>query len=124
MSGIIGLGGIFIKSKNQNALIQWYKEVLELKIEDWGGLTFATNTLKEDAYQLFSTFPEDTTYFPSNQSYLINFMVDDLDHYVEKLKTKGIEIIKQEASDYGKFAWINDIDSNKIELWQMPNSEI
>ena len=36
MSGkIIGLGGVFIKSKDKPRLMKWYLDVFEIKMEDW-----------------------------------------------------------------------------------------
>jgi len=34
---ITGVGGIFFKSKDPKALTAWYRDVLGLKIESWGG---------------------------------------------------------------------------------------
>jgi predicted enzyme related to lactoylglutathione lyase len=54
---------------------------------------------------------------------MINFVVEDLDAYCEILKNKGVVIQKNEASEFGKFAWIEDLDKNKIELWEPPKSK-
>jgi predicted enzyme related to lactoylglutathione lyase len=27
---------------------------------------------------------------------------------------------KREDYDYGRFAWINDLEGNRVELWQPP----
>jgi hypothetical protein len=36
---------------------------------------------------------------------------------------KYIKILKQEASDFGKFTCVKYIDKNKIELWEPPKSK-
>ena len=34
---ITGIGGVFLRSKDPKALRAWYRDVLGLKIEAWGG---------------------------------------------------------------------------------------
>lgn len=122
MSGkIIGLGGIFIKSGDKQRLSGWYQETFDIKMEDWG-TTFNIAQISDEEIQVFSVFPNDTQYIDSNQSYMINWMVDNLDALVIKLKEKKIEILGLENSEFGKFAWIRDIDGNKLELWEPPKS--
>ncbi|HEX3363712.1 VOC family protein, partial [Phenylobacterium sp.] len=41
---ITGVGGIFLKSKDPKALARWYRDVLGIPLEPWGGAT-----LKYDA---------------------------------------------------------------------------
>ncbi len=123
MKRVIGIGGIFIKSKDPKALGEWYQKHLGIVNEGWGA-QFLVKDLNEvkDAYQLFSPFKADTTYFaPSTQSFMINFMVDDLDALLAQLKAEGVEVMEaKEESEYGKFGWCLDPEGNKIELWEPP----
>jgi predicted enzyme related to lactoylglutathione lyase len=122
MSGkIIGLGGVFVKSKDKSRLSQWYQDTFDIKMEDWG-TTFQISEIKNEDIQVFSVFPDNTKYLNEGQSYMINWMIDDLDSLIEKLKAKHIEILGSESSEFGKFAWINDLDGNKLELWEPPKS--
>ena len=43
MAKVIGVGGIFFKSKDPAALVNWYRDVLGLHVHDWGGV-FLTST--------------------------------------------------------------------------------
>jgi predicted enzyme related to lactoylglutathione lyase len=53
---------------------------------------------------------------------MINYRVDNLDELLEQLKQNGVEIVAGPDSDKnGKFAWIMDPDSNKVELWEPMN---
>ena len=123
MSGkIIGLGGIFIKSKDKKKLSQWYRDTFDISMEDWG-TTFSIAQISKEEIQVFSVFPEDSTYCHPHQSYMINWMVDDLDALKVKLRAKNIVVTDSEESEFGKFAWIDDCDGNKLELWQPPLSE-
>ncbi|MDB5686147.1 MAG: hypothetical protein JWR77_736, partial [Rhizorhabdus sp.] len=49
----------------------------------------------------------------------LNFAVDDLTAFLDRLKAKGVAVLKRDDSDpSGKFAWIVDPDGTKIELWE------
>ena len=52
-----------------------------------------------------------------------NLAVENLDALLEELAKEGVSIDpKREAYEYGKFAWINDPEGNKIELWEPAGS--
>jgi predicted enzyme related to lactoylglutathione lyase len=55
---------------------------------------------------------------------MINYRVENLEALVEQLKNEGVTIVdKIEASEYGTFVHIMDIEGNKIELWEPSDSE-
>ena len=117
---ITGLGGGFIKSKDPKALAAWYRDVLGIKMESWGGALLRYDAPDHPPMVVFNHFAADTDYFdPSNREVMLNFGVDDLDAFLAKLKAKGVEPLKRDDSDpSGSFAWIMDPDGTKIELWQ------
>jgi predicted enzyme related to lactoylglutathione lyase len=50
---------------------------------------------------------------------MINYRVDNLDEMLESLRAAGVQIVGgPESHENGKFAWILDLDGNKVELWQ------
>jgi predicted enzyme related to lactoylglutathione lyase len=69
---------------------------------------------------VWSLFSQSSDYFaPSTRDFMINFAVDDLDAFLGKLKTKGVDVLKRDDQEpNGKFAWILDPEGNKIELWE------
>ena len=69
---------------------------------------------------VWSVFPGDTKYFgPGNAQFMINYIVDDMDAFLDRMKQEGVKIDpKRQDESYGRFAWIYDSDGNKIELWQ------
>ena len=78
-----------------------------------------TTTRKRNTLQFGLFFPASTDYFPATQPFMINYIVDDLDALLERLKQEGVKIDpKRMDESYGRFAWIYDADGNKIELWQ------
>jgi predicted enzyme related to lactoylglutathione lyase len=53
---------------------------------------------------------------------MLNYIVDDLDALLDRLKQEGVKIDPKRMNEsYGRFAWIYDLDGNKIELWQPPS---
>lgn len=124
MKKVIGLGGIFFKSKDPVALREWYHKHLGIISEEWGTQFFPAQMeeAKLDAYQVWSPFRESTDHFaPSEQSFMINFIVEDLDGLLDQLRSEGVHVFdKSEDTEFGKFGWILDPDGTKIELWQPP----
>ena len=52
---------------------------------------------------------------------MINYRVEDLNALLVALKAEGVEIDPhREDGDYGRFAWIIDLDGNRVELWEPP----
>jgi catechol 2,3-dioxygenase-like lactoylglutathione lyase family enzyme len=117
---ITGVGGLFVKSKNPKALARWYRDVLGVPMEPWGGATLRYDAPGHPQVLAWNAFSVTTDYMaPSTREFMINFAVDDLDAFLGRLKAKGVTILKQDdANPSGKFAWILDPDGTKIELWQ------
>lgn len=125
MAGITGLGGVFVKAGDTKELGRWYKEKLGLAPEDYGGFHFTWREAKDPASEgltIFSLFDKDTDYFgEASRDVMMNFRVDDLDAYLAALKEAGVTVIdNREDSEFGRFAWIEDPEGNRIELWQPP----
>lgn len=119
MASITGIGGVFFRSSNQQSLLQWYRDVLGIGVEQWGGTVFSHEP-SHPGYQVWSIFPDSTTYMePSKASFMINFVVEDLEAFVDQIKSKGANVVGgPESNEHGTFAWVLDPDGNKIELWQ------
>ena len=50
---------------------------------------------------------------------------DGLSRQLKELKNNGIEQIGEiEEYEYGRFAWIEDPEGNKIELWEPKNESV
>lgn len=117
MAGVTGLGGIFYKVADTEATKAWYKDMLGVGGE-WGAM-FPFKSDDPEGYSLLSPFKSDSDYFgPSEQPFMINLRVDDLDGVIAGLESKGVEILGRQDEDYGRFAWILDPDGIKVELWQ------
>ena len=119
MVRITGLGGIFFKARDPKALAAWYRDVLGLAVEDWGGALLKPDP-EGPPHVVWGPFAHDTEYFkPSAREHMVNFAVDDLDAYLASLKAKSIEILGRDDSDpAGKFAWVMDPEGTKLEFWE------
>ncbi len=117
---ITGVGGVFFKAKDPKALAAWYRDVLGLPLEAWGGAALRYDAPNHPPALIWNTFPASTKYFaPSTGEFMINYAVDDMDAFVARLQAKGVDILKRDDSDAsGRFAWILDPEGNKIELWE------
>lgn len=124
MKKVTGIGGIFFKSPHPQTLNTWYAEHLGIKMEEgWNGALFPWRQADDPSVLeqlVWSPFEATTDYFaPSTASFMINYIVDDLDALLEALQAAGVTIDeKRQDEPYGRFAWIYDPDGNKIELWQ------
>ena len=108
---VTGIGGVMFRAKDPEALSAWYKEHLgidKLKWEQQAGPT------------AFAPTASDTDYFPKSQQFMLNFRVDDLDGMLKQLRADKVKITKaaEEYEGLGRFAWIEDLEGNSIELWE------
>ena len=116
---ITGIGGIFFKAKDPKALAAWYRDVLGLPLEKWGGAALRYDAPQHPSVLSWAAFPATTSYFaPSTGDFMINYAVDDMDALLARLREKGVTILKRDDDPNGRFAWILDPEGNKIELWE------
>jgi hypothetical protein len=118
---ILGIGGVFFKSADRNQMREWYSTHLGLA-DKGGGMMLPWrehDDPQKEHVTAWTIFPSSTTYFPAAQPFMINYIVDDLDALLDRLKQEGVKIDPKRMNEsYGRFAWIYDLGGNKIELWQ------
>jgi catechol 2,3-dioxygenase-like lactoylglutathione lyase family enzyme len=118
---ILGIGGVFFKSANRDQMREWYSKHLGLADKGQGVMLpwREHEDPQKEHVTVWTLFPASTDYFPATQPFMINYIVDDLDALLDRLKQEGVKIdAKRMNESYGRFAWIYDQDGNKIELWQ------
>jgi catechol 2,3-dioxygenase-like lactoylglutathione lyase family enzyme len=119
---ILGIGGIFFKSANQQQMKEWYAKHLGLADSGHGVMLpwREKDNPQSEQMTVWSIFPGNTKYFdPSPASFMVNYIVDDLEALLDRLAKEGVHIDpKRQDESYGRFAWVYDPDGNKIELWQ------
>ena len=118
MAKAVGVGGVFLKAKDPQALAAWYSTYLGIPSQDGGSLAF--DGPESTGMTVFAHFPLETKYFGDGpQQAMVNFRVDDLDQLLDQLSSASVRIDpKREDYEYGRFAWIWDPEGNRVELWQ------
>jgi predicted enzyme related to lactoylglutathione lyase len=113
-----GIGGVFFRSRDPDALRNWYSQHLGIPMEDFGTVF----TAKEGDHTVWAPFAADTTYFGSpDQPLMVNFRVRDLDAMLTQLRGAGVEVVDHvEEHEYGRFGWATDCEGNRFELWEPP----
>jgi glyoxylase I family protein len=110
---VTGIGGVFFRALDPDALREWYAEHL--------GVTFEPLWEQEAGPTVWAPFKEDTDYFGRpEQAWMINFRVDDLDAMVAQLRAAGIEVESVPDEEAGRFARTWDPEGNPVELWEPP----
>jgi len=108
---VLGIGGLFFRSRDPKELKQWYQAHLGIDQPSWQQAAGPT---------AFNPFPMDTEYFGSKQQgWMVNFRVRNLDAMVAQLRRSNLEVtVDPEKYAYGRFARLHDPEGNPIELWE------
>ncbi len=117
MAKVTGIGGVFLRARNPQRMVEWYRRHLGVPMSDGGAITFHWGEAETTTFALFAN---DTDYFGEpGQLAMINLRVDDLAELLAQLRTQGVEVLPQtEDSEFGRFGWCVDPEGNRIELWQ------
>ena len=122
MAKVLGVGGVFFKAADVAAVKGWYARVLGFEPTDFGAVMFPP--LPEGGVTTWSPFASDSDYFaPSQAAVMLNFLVDDLDGVLARVRAEGVEVLGTQDEPYGRFAWIMDPTGLKLELWQAAADE-
>jgi glyoxylase I family protein len=118
MEKVTGIGGLFFRAKDPDALGLWYKEQLGIDMvpADYSQSPW----MQEAGPTVIAPFPQDTTYLGSaTNHWMINFRVRDLEAMVKQLRGKGIDVlVDSHVYPNGRFARLQDPEGNPIELWE------
>jgi catechol 2,3-dioxygenase-like lactoylglutathione lyase family enzyme len=124
MARVTGIGGIFFKARDPEALRAWYRRHLDLDTQEWGGVIFRSPGGSDagEAITVWNIFPGTSDYFgPGSAQYMINYRVDNLADMLAKLRNEGCTVDERiEESQFGKFGWAQDPEGNRLELWEPP----
>jgi predicted enzyme related to lactoylglutathione lyase len=123
---VLGVGGIFFRAADPDALNAWYRDNLGI-----GAGCAAEDTGPPDEWSwqvqggplVFAPFKQGTDYWAGEKQFMLNLRVSDLDSLLDTLNAAGIEIITRPEWDdpqTGRFARIHDPEGNAIELWEPP----
>lgn len=118
MEKVTGIGGLFFRSRDPEALGRWYRDHL--------GVTPVPSNYDDAGWRQeagptgFAPFPASTDYFGDvKQMWMVNFRVRNLDAMMAQLKAAGIRVEPDpEPYPNGRFARLHDPEGNPIELWE------
>jgi len=125
MARVVGIGGIFFKAKDPEALRAWYRDRLGIEVLPWGGAAMSWNSPDspgEKGVTIWSVFEDGSDYFGSErQRFMVNYIVADLAALLADLRSEGCDVdSKTDESEFGKFGWVTDPEGNRVELWEPP----
>ena len=112
---ILGIGGVFFKSANRDQMREWYAKHLGLADKGSGAMLpwREHDDPQKEQMTVWSIFAASTDYFAPGQPFMVNYLVDDMDALLGRLKQEGVKIDpKRMDESYGRFAWIYDPDGN------------
>jgi glyoxylase I family protein len=118
MERVTGIGGLFFRARDPDALARWYAD--HLGIDPVPTSYDQRPWWQQRGPTAFAPFPADTDYFGRpEQAWKLNLRVRDLDAMVAQLRAAGIEVIPDpQTYPNGRFANIADPEGNPIELWE------
>src|SRR5262249_54047310 len=101
MERVVGIGGVFVRPRDTEALRRWYADHLGIDDEGWGGKPFVA---EQGDVTVWAIFGADTDYWPGEQQAMVNFRVRDLDAMLEQLRAAGVEVAEAtHEDDNGRF---------------------
>ncbi len=119
-----GIGGVFFRSQNPEALAAWYRKHLNIGggcVAAGAGVPNPWCWMANGGPVVFAPFSADTDYFSSDKAFMLNLRVSGLGAMIEQLRAAGIEVTTRDEWDQagvGRFARIHDPEGNPIELWE------
>ena len=91
---ILGIGGVFFKTANRDQMREWYSKHLGLADKGEGVMLpwREHDDPQKEHVTVWSIFPASSNYFdPGPAPFMINYIVDDMDALLDRLKTRGRE---------------------------------
>jgi glyoxylase I family protein len=118
MEKVLGIGGLFFRSRDPQSLARWYQEHLGVALtppdydhQPWW---------QEAGPTVFAPFPAHSRKFGNPaQAWMVNFRVGNLDAMTAQLRQAGMAVeVDPEQYPNGRFATVHDPEGNPIELWE------
>ena len=124
MKRVTGIGGVFFKAKDPEALRVWYQLHLGIDVQEWGGAAFSwtdADGRPAGGTTIWSIADGGDHFAPGTATFMVNYRVAELHSLLATLRSEGCNVLDTvEESEFGKFGWVIDPEGNKVELWEPP----
>ena len=123
---VSGIGGLFFRATDPDALNAWYREHLNVGagcVADPAATPEPYSWQAQGGPTMFAPFAADTDYFAADKQWMLNLRVSDLPSLLQSLAAAGIAVetrAEWDSPEAGRFARLHDPEGNPIELWEPP----
>ena len=123
MKRVTGIGGIFFKTNDKDAMREWYQKHLGMDIAPEGYAIFGwrdADNPEREGCSVWSIFADDAPKFAATDApFMLNYRVENLDALLAALREEGVAVDDKIEEDFnGRFGWITDPEGRRIELWE------
>ncbi len=121
---VLGVGGIFFRAQDPEALRAWYREHLGIGAgcaAEGAGPPDGWSWTVQGGPLVFAPFEAGSDYWAADRRFMVNLRVSDLDGLLRGLRDSGIAVRvdpEWDAAGIGRFARIHDPEGNPLELWE------
>ncbi|WP_232668732.1 VOC family protein [Pseudonocardia sp. TRM90224] len=124
MQRVTGIGGVFFRAADPAHLSDWYS--IHLGVDPAPDSYEHASWQQQSGSTVFAAMPADSPHFSRiEQTWAINFRVDDLNAIVDQLRTAGIDVeVDPETYPNGTFANLHDPEGNPVQLWQPAGADL
>ncbi len=115
---VAGIGGIILFADRADQLAEWYREHFGLHFQREPG----THAWRCDLDGIgFGVHQARTPRGAARRQIEITWRVADLDLLIEQLAETGVAVNERQETPTGDYAWLDDPEGNRLELWQPPH---
>lgn len=127
MAKVTGIGGVFFKTADREAMRGFFSDQLGVPTEAWGAV-FPWRERHDPEVKgatVLGLFDASSDYFgPAKVPFMLNLRVDDLGALIVKLREAGVPVVREISQEpNGKFAHIQGPEGIVIELWEPVNPD-
>jgi predicted enzyme related to lactoylglutathione lyase len=123
---IRGIGGVFLYANDAKALVEWYSKHLgiEFAYESEEGSHYRDFVLPVDPaygrteHEVFAIRQAATKRTGPSACLVLNWRVADLTAMLDRLRASGVTAERTADYEYGRFAWLKDLEGNQLELYE------
>ena len=115
MERVLGIGGIYFRASDPEALARWYETCLGVEMQPQGPAALGWHPGGTTAPVAPGLGAADGT-----NGWLLNFRVRDLDQMVRQLRQQGVAVdVDPRDHAVGRLARFSDPEGNPLAIWEL-----